>query len=534
MKLFNLLGYSKKETDDWSLRAQKAAVAFGNESKSLYNNDTPYLVYEQLYDGEKTQGELGAPLAYYPDYNSLSYRSWQAYTESDLAQIIINSHVNWVVGSGLKLEAEPNENIIKQEGFEFNRTEFTKTIENRFRMYAKIRNASHSKMKNYNELQRQAYINAIVGGDVLCVLRLKNGLPTMQCIDGIHVQTPGMDEIERAKSKGHKIKHGVELDKNNTHIAYYVKQKEGEIKRVLAHGEKTGRMQAFLLYGTEYRIDSVRGMPLLSAVLEKMKKLDRYNEAVVASAEERAKTPWWFEHKEYSDGTNPDLAQMAANMTAEQRSESSVIDMDEQKTLIKRTYEKDAINLPVGATIKRLESENGTEHEAFTTANFIYICAATDTPYEVALMKYVNSFSSSRMASQTWQSLLLMKRIAFDSFNKPFYDLFMDSQILSGKVQADGYFTAMNSNDVILLQAYRNARFIGPSVPQADPLKEVKAEELKVKNYFSTYERSMERLGNSEDFDTTIDRLSAENKLINEKIPDQKSVETTTTNEEGD
>ena len=227
-----------------------------------------------------------------------------------------------------------------------------------------------------------------------------------------------------------------------------------------------------------------------------------------------------FEHKEFSDGTNPDLSKEIEALTNSTQT-TTTNDLTKQTSLVKRTYEKEPINLPVGVTMKKVTGGMETNQEAFTTGNFIYICAAVEIPYEVALMKYVNSFSSSRMASQSWLQILKMKRTSFnDSFNKPFYNLFLDIQILLGKIPADGYLTALNKKDVILIEAYRNARFIGPGVPQADPSKEVKSEILKIDNKLTSREEAMEVLGNNNDFSTVIDKLAVEGEMIQEKIPE--------------
>ncbi|MCK5617535.1 phage portal protein, partial [Candidatus Pacearchaeota archaeon] len=286
---------SKQEKETWSQLAAKAAQDYKPDKieASFYGQE--YSVIEEIFDGEKTQGELGAPLSYVPSYTSLSYRSWQAYTESDLAQIIVKAHVNWVVGSGLKLQSEPIDYVIEQEGFTFDKAKFIKDAEFRFRLFAKTNDSVFNRMMNFNKQQRIKYLNAAVGGDILCIDRVgENGLPNRQIIDGIFVQTPGMDKIEEARSRGNEIIHGVEVDKDRRHVRFYIINKKGEFTEVEARGKESGREVAFLFYGSDYRIDSVRGMPLLSAVLEKMKKLDRYNEAIVGGAEERAKVPWTF------------------------------------------------------------------------------------------------------------------------------------------------------------------------------------------------------------------------------------------------
>jgi hypothetical protein len=68
------------------------------------------------YNGEKNYGEIGPIKNYFPDYSALRARSWQLYLESELAQTILNNHIIWVIGSGLKLQAEPVKDILKSEG----------------------------------------------------------------------------------------------------------------------------------------------------------------------------------------------------------------------------------------------------------------------------------------------------------------------------------------------------------------------------------------------------------------------------------
>lgn len=525
-----ILGYEfgTKQKETWAQLAKEAVMQHNSEGAQASFYGESYPVYETIFDGEKTQGELGAPISYTPDYKSLSYRSWQAYTESDLAQIVVKAHVNWVIGSGLKLQSEPVEDVINSEGFNFDKEEFSKTTEQRFSLYSKSNSASYSKMYNFQTAQRIAYLNAAVGGDVLCVQRLEDGLPSIQLIDGIFIEDPGADILAEIEQRGNQIVHGVEIGKNGEHLRFYVAQKEpGKYTTIEAKGKNTGKLQAYLIYGSEYRIDSVRGMPLLSAVLEKMKMLDRYNNAVVGGAEERAKVPYVFEHTKDSTGVNPDLAPIQAAMTGNDNpSDATVVDMTAQMQLVKKTYQKDAINLPVGAAMKKLDGGMETGQEAFTTGNFIYICAAVEVPYEVALMKYVNSFSSSRMASQSWLTILHIKRTLFnDTFNKPLYNFFLDTQILLGKIKADGYFSAVLKKDVILLEAYRNCRFIGPGVPQADPSKEVKAEVSKIEANLTTYDNAIERLGGGDSFDTVVDRLAVERQMLIDKMPKKEEEE---------
>lgn len=519
--------FKKEHAQSWAEKAEQAAIAHRMQPKASFYGEE-YTIVEQVWDGEKTMGELGAPVDYLPSYHTLSARSWQAFTESDLAQIIVKADVNWVIGAGLKLQSEPIKGVIESEGYTFDIETFKKTTEERYRLYVKTNESTYNKMQNYNKYQRTARLNAIVGGDILCIDMVEKGLPTKRLIDGRHVVNPDATHFEAAEARGNTIVHGVEITKTGEHHAFYVIGKDSKYTQILARGKNTNRLQAYLLYGSEYRVDAVRGMPLLWAVLEKMKKLDRYNEAIVAGAEESAKIPYVWESDVNAEGINPQLGKTLHAMAGNATKDDAVIDYTGVNKIIKRTYEKTAIAAPPGATLKKLTGGMEVDQDAFVTGNFIYICAAVEIPYEVALMKYVNSFSSSRMASQSYQRILDIKRILFnDSYNKPFYNLFLETQVLAGKIKADGFLSAINSGDVILEAAYRNARFIGLNVPQADPFKEAKALQLMLSMSVTNRDAIIEALGNGDDFDSILDKLSIEEKAIIEKLPQPEPDEPT-------
>lgn len=65
-------------------------------------------------------------------------------------------------------------------------------------------------------------------------------------------------------------------------------------------------------------------------------------------------------------------------------------------------------------------------------------------------------------------------------FYQPIFNLFLHLEILKNKISAPGYLIALNDSNTMVLDSYRTARFVGPSVPHIDPLKEVKAEREKI------------------------------------------------------
>ncbi len=475
------------------------------------------------YNGEKTPGEIGPIKSYYPDYSALRARSWQLFLESEIAQIVINNHITWVIGSGLKLQSEPIKDILSEEGISINAQKFSKQVETRFRLYCKSRMSDYADMSNLNMMESDAFKNAILGGDVLVVLRFVDDVVKVQLIDGEHIQSPvyGNEFFPVELENGNRIVNGIELNNRGQHIAYYVRKdyRTLEYERISARGTDTDALMAFMVYGSKYRLDNYRGMPLLSVMFETAKKLERYKEATVGSAEERQKIAYAIEHDIFSTGENPLIKQTVMARDVDMRRADGFVPIDDfgnklaDKVAV--TTEKQVFNMPLGAHLKTLESKNELYFKDFYGTNIMLFCAAAQIPYEVAMSKYDSNYSASRGAIKDWEHKLNVRRANFSfQFMQPIYDFWLEVQILQRKIRANGYLKARIDNDRMVLEAYRNARFVGSPVPHIDPVKEVEAERLKLGVAgaaipLTTVEQATENLSGG-DSDSNIEQYSQE------------------------
>ena len=484
-------------------------------------NGYEYPVVNRIYDGEKEQGELGAPVSYNMSYRTLQARGWQIYTESDIAKTLVRTLVDGVLGSGLKCQSQPIKEMIP-EIVEKQLVDLKKQMELRFRLYTEDNNSTYSKMNNFHELTREQYEAMIVGGDCLQVFRYDNG-PNKEVIDGRLIQSPDISMEEKARKRGNVIINGVEINKKTReHVAYYVLQSDLTYNRI-PRKSPLGRIQACMVYGDKYRSDSVRGMPLMIRSIEKIKKMDRYIEAMVGGAEERAKIPFFFEHNHFSTGENPMMkAILDAAKMGEGAQNLPLYDgaaLIEAGKKIAEVSGKTPANLPVGATMKAIDSTVELRLRDFCDGTFLYICASLGIPIEIALSKFEQSFSASRMASEIWKMQVKLYRKQIErNIYQPFYNYFIDTEVKIGRLSIPGYEAAVSSEDIIKLQAYRSARFTGHGVPNADPVKEVKAVVLMLQNNLVSHEQAAELLADTE-WDAVIDKLGAEYEVIKSVIP---------------
>ena len=455
----------------------KKADWFGNGTSNYAFNS-----FSLSFNGEKNLGEVGPIIKYTLDYNGLRLRSWQSLIESEVTQTIINKYSTWVIGEGLKLTSEPAKDVLLSEGIKIDSQIYSKAVEQRFNLWKTSKTSDYSQMVNLDMIANTAFINSIVGGDVLVVLRYegKGKQPTVQLIDGAHIQSPnfGTEQFPTLLPNGNRCINGVEINENGESIAYYVRNKDFQYDRIIAKGEKSNLTMAYLVKGGEYRLDNNRGVPLIAAVLEKLKKLERYESATLGSAEERQKIVMSIEHDNTSTGESPLTKQLASASNWNDRTTDlpkDLLGVDLANTIATSTN-KQVFNMPIGSKLSSLESKNELYFKDYYTVNIIAVCAALGIPYQVAMSLYEGNFSASRAALKDWENTLnvVRKKFAFQ-FYQPVFNFWLEVQILENKINAPGYLTARLKSDDMVIESFRKCRFVGAPVPHIDPLKEVKA-----------------------------------------------------------
>ena len=94
---------------------------------------------------------------------------------------------------------------------------------------------------------------------------------------------------------------------------------------------------------------------------------------------------------------------------------------------------------------------------------------------------------------------------------------------MKNKVQAPGYLVARARKDLMIIESYQCARFVGANVPHIDPVKEVEAERMKLgpglaHAPLTTLEASTEAL-NGGDYDTNVEQAKTELELAEDLRP---------------
>jgi len=460
-------------------------------------------------DGDKFLGGFGATELQIVDYWTLRARSAQLFNENLYARGLIRRLVTNEINVGLSPEAFPDEDIIGVP--EESLADWTETVENRFAIWGKNpKMCDWRQSETFWALQRAARAEALIGGDVLIVIRQsrRTGLPTVQLVNGSKVQTPlGGDSNIR---KGHKIEHGVEMNALGRVVAHWIRQDDGTTKRIPAFGEKSGRRISWLVYGTDKRHDDVRGQPLLSLILQSLKEIDRYRDSVQRKAVINSILAMFIKKTEDKLGSLP------VTGGAVRKDVVSVTDSD--GTSRTRTIagqipgvvmeELQVGEEPVGFGSQGIDLNFGVFEEAIIQA----IAWANEIPPEILRLAFSNNYSASQAAINEFKIYLNKVWGNWgDTFLTPIYVEWLISETLQNRIQATGLLDAWRDPlQYDVFGAWIQVEWYGVIKPSTDMLKQVKGSKGLIEEGWSTNAKESRNLTGTK-FSKNIKRLKREN-----------------------
>lgn len=463
-----------------------------------------------IFDGGKFFGGYGVTDILHIDYWTLRQRSAELFTTNLYARGLIRRLITNEINTGLTPEACPDEEIIGVP--EDSLSDWTETVENRFGIWSKNPQLCDWKQVNtFGAIQRAARMEALISGDVLVVLRQsqRTKLPMVQLISGNMVQTPLAVNSFNLR-KGHTITHGVELDAVDRVAAYWVRQADGSVKRLPAFGEKSGRHISWLVYGTDKRLDDLRGQPLLALVLQSVKEIDRYRDSAQRAAVINSILAMFITKSEDKPSTLP------VQGGAVRKDQATVTDGDGTK----RNFNL-AQQIP-GLVIEELQQGEepkfnggqGTDVNfgTFEAAVIQAVAWANEVPPEILTLAFSNNYSASQAAINEFK--IYLNKIWSDwgeTFCSPIYVEWLIAESLLQKVMTPGILEAWRDpSKYDIFGAWTAVDWYGSIKPSTDMLKQAKGSKMLVNEGWSTNARES-RVTTGTKFSKNVKRLEREN-----------------------
>lgn len=473
-----------------------------------YSYQTPE---RAVFSGEKYAGGMGAPQVLSMDYYALRTYSEQLFTENLYAQGMIKRLVTNEINTGLTPECCPDEGVIGVA--EESLADWTETTEARFNIYAKSpKVCDFLQMSSLYEQQSIVRQEAIIGGDILSIMRVnqRTGMPNVQIVKGENVVTP----FEKPRN-GNTIDLGVECDPSGRQVAFWVRQKDGTIKRIPAWGERSGRRVAWLTYGTRKRIGKNRGMPLLAVLFQSMKEIDRYRDSTQRKATINSILAMFIKKEQALLGTLP------IQNGAVKRGTATVTDLDATQREFNITDHVPGLVLqelqqgetPIGFGNQGTDDKFGTFEEAIVQA----MAWAVEIPPEIVRLAFSNNYSASQAAINEFKIYLNWFWPWFgDQWCGPIFNEWLISEALTRRTNMPGFLEAWRDPSAFdVYGAWLLVDWYGSIKPSTDMLKQVKASDLLVLGGYSTRARES-RIMTGTKFSTNVKRLKRENEQLKE------------------
>lgn len=496
----------------WLYPPAPAAPASSIDSMS----GAPSPVRQLWHDGEKYPGGFGYTELLTADYWTLRTRSTQLFKTNLYARGIIRRLVTNIINAGLALESTPEDAILGKG--EDTLAVWAELVENRFHLWERSPAlCDYCGGKAFGSLQAAAKMAALISGDVLVVLLQDpaTGLPRVRLVDGARVQSPFGANLPPL-AEGHEIKHGVELDADGRQVAYWLVSQNAtqrRTERMPAVGA-SGRRQAWLVYGTERMLDEVRGEPLLAIVLQSLREIDRYRDAVQRKAAINAILAMFIQKNQETIGTRPLTGgavvkgkDAVAGPTSGSRRTFNFAEMIPGAVLDELAPGEEPKGFP----------PNGTD-EKFAEFEEAIVCAMAwcfEIPPEILRLSFSSNYSASQAAINEFKLYLNPVRIAWgDDFCQPIYIEWLLSEVLAGRLGAQGLLDAWR--DPIKFDqfaAWTAADWSGAIKPSVDLTKQATGYTALVEQGFISRDRAARETTGTK-FSKNVAKLERENRAL--------------------
>ena len=521
---------------DTYLNSQTYKVQQGFQQE-LYGRATStgaftFNIMQDIFDGEKFPGGFGATRQYvFTDYWTLRERSSQLFKENPYCKGLIRRLVRNEINTGLNLEASPIADVLNIP--EEEAQSWGDEQEINFKLYSDDPAVvDHRKQWTLGDIGAEVRKTSLIAGDILIVWRInrKTGLPAIELIDGQHVQTP----LTKKPREGNRIIHGVEIDPNGRHVAYWVTvDKAGqqefifESKRIPVFSEKGNRRIAKMIYGTDDRkLDEVRGIPILAAVLYMMKELDRYRDSEQRAATVNSLLPLFIQKsKTIGPGTQP-------------MGQGAIREDIVQVTQTDGTQRKYNFSQMLPGTVMD-ELAEGEEPVSFNTQRpnvnytkfeetILNVLAWTnEIPPEIMRQIFQNNFSASRQADTEFRLYLKWRVWKFgNDFYNEVYKEFIIQSVLLGQIQASGLLEAWRDPAKYKeLGAWLFSEWSGVSRPSVDIKKDVEAHDLLDQKEWITNDMAARKFAGIS-YDTVLKKRKREQEMRKRILGENESTST--------
>ena len=458
----------------------------------------------------------------------LRRRSRLLYMSTPLATAALNTNRTHVIGSGLRMQATIDLNVLGLS--EEAAREWQQRTESEFELWAsRPENCDALGLNTFYEQQALAFISSDMSGDVFILMkraertRMNPYTLRLHMIEADRICTPtailggvipGTEGIipEDSPGAGHRVYDGVETDENGRIVAYHIcnRYPDGilvsidptEWRRIPVRGEQSGLPNILHIFNSE-RPEQYRGVPFLARVIEPLLQLRRCTDSELMAALVRSFFTAWVVTEE--GGNDIPMNEVRSEGPPELRREETPVGPDEY-----RMAPGTVLHLKKGETVNFGNPSIQTiGFDSFVKIFCRLIGASLEIPYDVLCKEFNSSYSASRGAlMEAWEAFKMRRSWFITDFCQPVYELWLSEAVALGRIKAPGFFS-----DPLIRAAWCGAKWVGPISVSLDPVKDTKAAIMQMEAAIKTGQQVAQELGGG-DYEDNIAKRKAEMELL--------------------
>ena len=431
-----------------------------------------------------------------------------AYLDSIQAHAIVQRQADTVVDTGLKFKSAPVASMLGIT--EEQAADWARDVERRFHLWASDKTANRQEIMNFYQYQRLACICQTRDGEYFTRLYYNNRRDLQNPLQ--------FRAIEPGAVAGNGITHtdgnvasyadGIERDNTGREVAFHIQSLEnGTYKqiRVPSRGGRSGRRLMLHGFQPEWP-EQVRGYPRYFHALQEFENVTDYSLAHIKKAINQSNVTMYVKPSPdeaaaspFQGITNDSPAGFTPTLSEGLEASSDYIDPTIQYIPIEEATlgapgSMGVFTLQGGEDLKSFQDtapvqEYGRFVDAFTS----HLAASMSMPLEVLLMKFEQNYSASRAALIMFWRIAQMWRaeMASDLLN-PVVEAWISGEISSNRITAPGW------SDPRMRKAWLNGSWAGVPMPNIDPMKTAKADQLYVEMGSQTLQDVAQNLNGSD------------------------------------
>jgi lambda family phage portal protein len=426
-----------------------------------------------------------------PQLSDLRGRSRDLARNLPVATGAVQTNKTHVIGEGLTLNAQCNRKVLGLS--EEEATAWNEAAEAEWSIFC--RTADFTTVQHLADLQAMIFGGVLESGDIFAIRRYRRDAGDAY---GTKVQVIEADMVCNPNwtSDTDTLVAGIEHTRQGVPVAIHVTDRHpGDYRRPAVGWRRVpmryndGRQIVLHLFD-RLRATQTRGIPYLAPVIEALKSLGDYTDAEVRAAVVSAMFTVFVK-----GAPAPDSGPLASSGAG-------------------GADGRDEIELGAGAVVDLAADEEiqianpgrpNPQFDAFVTAFLRQIGVALELPFELLIKHFTASYSASRAALEMAYHSFRRRRSWFvRQFMEPVYGWFLEEAILTGRLEAPGFF-----DDPRIRSAWMRATWTGPVRISLDPKKDAEADKIDVEMRVKTRQQVLtERTGG--DFDQKVEQARRE------------------------